>query len=80
MKKFLLTSCAILSTIGVQAQTTFTEGGVTYDATLTGSIPVVHADTTKELNTAIVNSDGSIIYTLDILYFSSNFNRKFLRN
>ena len=42
MKKFLLTSCAILSVIGVQAQTTFTQGNVTYEAEQIGDPIIQH--------------------------------------
>ena len=68
MKKFLLTSCAILSVIGVQAQTTFIEGGVTYEAVQDG-IPTkigTGSDTVAIFSTRIVRNDGSTEYEMDI--------------
>lgn len=66
MKKFLLTSCAILSAIGVQAKIEFTEGYVTYEASLDSSKYVSHADTTKELYSEDVRTAAKAIFSMDI--------------
>lgn len=71
MKKFLLTSCAILSAIGVQAQTVdFEYGGVEYEATLTSHRAVVVNDTTEEFG----STNETAVLAMDIHTITSNFN------
>ena len=68
MKKFLLTSCAILSAIGVQAQTTFTQGNVTYEAEQIGTPTVQHEqkDTTSTYETSAISSSGMFMCQQEI--------------
>ncbi|MBQ7239427.1 MAG: hypothetical protein IJS20_11610 [Bacteroidales bacterium] len=67
MKKFLLTSCAILSAIGVQAQTTFTKDNVTYDAVLQSNERIQHrSDTVKELYAEDVRTTAKVLFSMDI--------------
>lgn len=71
MKKFLLTSCAILSAIGVQAQTVdFEYRGVEYEATLTSHRAVVVNDTTEEFG----STNETAVLAMDIHTITSNFN------
>lgn len=71
MKKFLLTSCAILSAIGVQAQIVdFEYGGVDYEATLTSHRAVVVNDTTEEFG----STNETAVLAMDIHTITSNFN------
>lgn len=71
MKKFLLTSCAILSAIGVQAQIVdFTYGGVEYEATLTSHRAVVVNDTIEEFG----STNETAVLGMDIHTITSNFN------
>ena len=68
MKKFLLTSCAILSAIGVQAQTTFTQGNVTYEAEQIGTPTVQHEqkDTVSTYETSAISSSGMFMCQQEI--------------
>lgn len=68
MKKFLLTSCAILSAIGVQAQTTFTQGNVTYEAEQIGTPTVQHEqkDTVSTYETSTISSTGLFLCQQEI--------------
>lgn len=68
MKKFLLTSCAILSAIGVQANTTFTKDNVTYDAVMQGDGELIKqkSDTVKELYAEDVRTTAKVLFSMDI--------------
>ena len=74
MKKFLLTSCAILSVIGVQAGTTFNKADVTYDATLKNGPIVIEqkSDTVKELYAEDVRTTAKVLFSMDIHDISTN--------
>lgn len=82
MKKFLLTSCAILSAIGVQAQSTgaesyLTQNGVKYKLTLTSNksgkeskVDAVSVTTTNASNGIISMSDEATITRTDNYYYT----------
>lgn len=68
MKKFLLTTCAILSAIGVQAQTTFTQGNVIYEAEQIGDPIVQHEerDTVSTYEISAISSSGMFMCQQEI--------------
>lgn len=82
MKKFLLTSCAILSAIGVQAQSKgaesyLTQNGVKYKLTLTSNksgkeskVDAVSVTTTNASNGIISMSDEATITRTDNYYYT----------